>query len=175
MSGCNGVFNSLRLRDAYMRRWTRSSLVQIMACRLLGAKPLSEPMLTYSQLGLKEQNSVKYQSKWEHFHSRKCDFPTKLSWGRWVKLHNMMYVPLGYSLIIEESAWWLSMAWCLFGTRTSATIMMTLASHSLRVSRVFQTKLCQQQGKYYSWWCYHMDAFSITLPVSWIFILHLSC
>ena len=26
---------------AYMRQWTGSALVQIMACRLLGAKPLS--------------------------------------------------------------------------------------------------------------------------------------
>ena len=30
---------------AYMRRWTGSALVQVMACRLVGAKPLSEPML----------------------------------------------------------------------------------------------------------------------------------
>ena len=41
------LFNSLRPSDAYMRRWTGSSLVQIMACRLFGAKPLSEPMLEY--------------------------------------------------------------------------------------------------------------------------------
>ena len=51
---------------------TTSSLVQMMACCLLRAKPLSEPMLTYSQLGHKEQNSVKYQSKFEHFYSRNC-------------------------------------------------------------------------------------------------------
>ena len=31
----------------YMRRWTGSALVQIMACRLVGTKPLSEPMLEY--------------------------------------------------------------------------------------------------------------------------------
>ena len=62
---------SLGPRDAYICRCTRSSLVHIMACRLLGARSLSEPMLTYSQLGNKEQNSVKYQSKFEHFHSRK--------------------------------------------------------------------------------------------------------
>ena len=30
-----------------MRQWTTPSLVQIMACRLLSTKPLSEPMLTY--------------------------------------------------------------------------------------------------------------------------------
>ena len=39
------IFNPLRPSDAYMRRWTGSSLVQIMACRLFGAKPLSELML----------------------------------------------------------------------------------------------------------------------------------
>ena len=33
--------------DAYTRQKTRPSLVQIMACRLFGAKPLSEPMLEY--------------------------------------------------------------------------------------------------------------------------------
>ena len=36
---------------AYMGQWTGSALVQIMACRLIGAKPLSEPMLIYCQLG----------------------------------------------------------------------------------------------------------------------------
>ena len=39
--------NSLRPSDAYMQCWTVSSLVQMMACRLFGAKPLSEPMLEY--------------------------------------------------------------------------------------------------------------------------------
>ena len=29
---------------AYMRRWTGSTLVQIIACPLIGAKPLSEPI-----------------------------------------------------------------------------------------------------------------------------------
>ena len=32
-------------RTAYMRHWTRSAFVQIMACRLMGAKPLSKPVL----------------------------------------------------------------------------------------------------------------------------------
>ena len=42
--------NPLRPSDAYMHRWNGSSLVQIMACRLFGAKPLSEPMLGYCWL-----------------------------------------------------------------------------------------------------------------------------
>ena len=35
---------------AYMRQWIGSALVQIMACRLFGAKPLSKPRLDYIQL-----------------------------------------------------------------------------------------------------------------------------
>ena len=45
------VIQSMRPSDAYMRRRPRASLVQIMACRLSGAKPLSESMLDYCQLG----------------------------------------------------------------------------------------------------------------------------
>ena len=37
--------NSLRPSNAYMRRQPRPSFVQVTACRLFGAKPLSEPML----------------------------------------------------------------------------------------------------------------------------------
>ena len=43
---------------AYMRQWIMSALVQIMACRLFGAKPLSKPMLGYFLL---EQISVRFQ------------------------------------------------------------------------------------------------------------------
>ena len=39
--------NSLRPSDAYMRQKPDPSVVQIMACRLFGAKPLSEPMTEY--------------------------------------------------------------------------------------------------------------------------------
>ena len=41
--------NSLRPKDAYVRHQLKSALAQIMACRLFGAKPLSEPMLYYFQ------------------------------------------------------------------------------------------------------------------------------
>ena len=44
------LVNSLRPSDAYMCQWTRPSLIQIMACRLTGAKPLSEPMMGYCLL-----------------------------------------------------------------------------------------------------------------------------
>ena len=38
-----------------------------MACRLFGAKPLPEPMLTYCHLGSLEQASVIFESKYENF------------------------------------------------------------------------------------------------------------
>ena len=44
------LFNSVPPSAAYMRQWIWSALVQIMACRLYGAKPLSNPMLGYCQL-----------------------------------------------------------------------------------------------------------------------------
>ena len=65
--------NSSPPSAAYMRQWTGSTLVQVMACRLFGAKPLPEPMLDYCQLDPWEQISVKSYSKFIYFNSRKCD------------------------------------------------------------------------------------------------------
>ena len=42
------------LNDAYMRPPSRPSLVQIIACHLFGAKPLSEPTLAYYQMDLRK-------------------------------------------------------------------------------------------------------------------------
>ena len=56
---------------AYMRQQIESALVQIMACHLLGAKPLSKPMLSYCQLDPYKQISVKFQSKYKTFHPGK--------------------------------------------------------------------------------------------------------
>ena len=54
------VFNSLRPSDAYMCHKHSPSLFHIMACRLDGAKPLSEPMLQYCWLDSREQTSVTF-------------------------------------------------------------------------------------------------------------------
>ena len=43
----------------YMRQRIGSALVQIMACRIFGAKPLSIPLLWYCHLDSQEQSSVK--------------------------------------------------------------------------------------------------------------------
>ena len=44
-----------------------SALVQIITCRLFGAKPLSKPMLRYCQWDPQEQNSVKTRIKIQDF------------------------------------------------------------------------------------------------------------
>ena len=62
-----------------------------MVCRLVGAKPLSEPMLEYCYLDPWEQTSVKFWSEFKHFHSRKCIWKCRLRNGvhlsrpQWVK------------------------------------------------------------------------------------------
>ena len=46
ISTVTAILNSLRPSDIYMSV-IEASLVQVMACRLIGAKQLSEPMLEY--------------------------------------------------------------------------------------------------------------------------------
>ena len=75
------LINSSPPRSAYMRQWTGSALLQIMACRLFGAKPLPEPMLAYCQLDSWEQISVKFESEFYRFDSRKCIWTCRLP--RW--------------------------------------------------------------------------------------------
>ena len=43
-----------------------------MACRLSGAKPLSESLLPHCQIDTKEHISVKFHLNFNGFHSRKC-------------------------------------------------------------------------------------------------------
>ena len=73
--------NSSPPSAAYMRWWTGSALVQVMACRLVGAKPSLKPMLVYCQLDHQEQTSMKFESKYKIFHSRKCIWKCRLRYG----------------------------------------------------------------------------------------------
>ena len=49
--------NSYLSSVACKSRWTDSAYIQVVACRLFGAKPLPKPMLTFFQLDLEEQTS----------------------------------------------------------------------------------------------------------------------
>ena len=68
--------NSSPSSAAYMRQCTWSALVKIMACRLFGAKPLPESMLTESQLNHSEQTSVKFESIIQNFLFKKMHLKT---------------------------------------------------------------------------------------------------
>ena len=65
---------------AHMSQWIGSALVQIMACRLFGVKPLSKPMLGYCQLDCQEQTSVKLNLEFLWFSFKKIHL--KLSSAR---------------------------------------------------------------------------------------------
>ena len=56
----------------HIRRCIMSTLFQIMTCRLGGAKPSSEPMLSHWQLDPWKQTSVKFGSRLHNFQSSKC-------------------------------------------------------------------------------------------------------
>ena len=64
--------NLLRLSDPFIYHQPRPSLIQIMACRLFGIRPFSETMMYYCHLDPEEKPSVKFDSKFKHFHSWKC-------------------------------------------------------------------------------------------------------
>ena len=55
-----------------MHQWTGLLLVQVMACRLFGAKPTTELILLYRYLDSWDHVSVKFEFELYHFHTRKC-------------------------------------------------------------------------------------------------------
>ena len=52
-----GLTDLMGTGDTYIQQKTASSLVQVMAWRQCGAKPLPEPITTYCQLHHQEQTS----------------------------------------------------------------------------------------------------------------------
>ena len=126
----HSLINSSPPSAAYMRQWTGPSLVQIMACRLFGVKPLPDPMLVYRQLDSCEQVSVKFISEFYHFHSRKCVWKCRLPrWrpfcpgGRWVKgLAGHGYLLVEFNWILVLSRLWLVEQYLLISRKTGNQI-----------------------------------------------------
>ena len=56
-------------------------LVQVMVCRLVGTKPLPEPILIYCQLHQRAHTWMKFRSQLECFYSRKCNLKCCLQNG----------------------------------------------------------------------------------------------
>ena len=96
--------NSSPPSTVYMRQWSGPALVQIIASRLDGAKPLSEPILTYCQLNPKESISMKFYLKFKYFHSRKCVWTCRLrNGGHFVQGKMRKYNEAGAHFIRSKS------------------------------------------------------------------------
>ena len=89
----NVDFNSLRSGDTYIRQRSGSSLVQVIAWRLFGAKLLPEPMMTY-RFDPQEQISLKLESVYK-FHWRKRIWKC-LQTGPNVLMHNFWGVQISW-------------------------------------------------------------------------------
>ena len=79
---------------------TGSALVRVIGCRLLGARPLTKPKLTYCQSVLQKMNNkklVKFESRYKVFHWWKCIWKYRLQngggfvQGRWVEVVPFFY------------------------------------------------------------------------------------
>ena len=68
------IFNISPQSATYTCPWIRSALVQIMACRLFGARPISKRMPGYCQLDSSGQTSVKLKSKYKTLQSHENVF-----------------------------------------------------------------------------------------------------
>ena len=84
------AFNPSPRSVAYTRQWIGSPLVQIMACRLFKAKPLSKPMLGFVNWTLKNKlqwNFNQYTKLFIHEKASEnivCEMAAILSRGTWV-------------------------------------------------------------------------------------------
>ena len=138
-----------------MRQWIRSALVPVMACRLFGAKPLLEPMLAYCLLDSWEQISMKFESEFYHFHSRKCNWNYRLLKGRLFclggdDLISVRVLKPEYSVRQTMSIAWLQMPW-LLACRSSAIMVLTIQNTSAIVfyENAFQLTVTNHAEKWY--------------------------
>ena len=75
------MVNSCPPSAAYMCQRITSALVQIMACHLFGAKPLSKPMLAYCQLDHRNKLQRNFNQNTKIFIHEKCIWKYQLQNG----------------------------------------------------------------------------------------------
>ena len=78
---------------AYMHHWSGSALVQIMACRLFGVKPLSKPMQVIVNCTLRKKLQWNFNRNTKLFIRENAseNMAAILSRGRWVKVAQVIY------------------------------------------------------------------------------------
>ena len=128
----SGWFNSSPPSATYIRWWTGSALVQIMACRLDSAKPLSEPMLSYCQLHPKEHISMKFYFNSNIFIQENvsdhvvCEMAVIWPRGRWVNClawTSEMSTSGTHATALDFISEWCTMYWITGSLHTIPTVM----------------------------------------------------
>ena len=66
------TLNALRSWDAHIHKWTVSSLLQVMTCRIFGTMPLPTPMMTCHQFLPEAKISAAIRSKFANCRPGKC-------------------------------------------------------------------------------------------------------
>ena len=97
------VANSLRPDDTLVQVGGMGhGLMHVMACCLLGTKPLSKQRPTYGQLDSQEQTSLKFESKYEKFHS--TTWILKMLFMKWGSLNVLIdcQQKLGHEIIAQS-------------------------------------------------------------------------
>ena len=83
--------NSSSSSAEYICKLIGLALVQVMACRLFGTKPLPKPMLAYCKFDSWQQTSVTFEAKYKKpfihenaFKNAVCQMPAIFARGRWL-------------------------------------------------------------------------------------------
>ena len=79
-TSCCNLFHSSPPNATYMHQWIASALVQIMACRLFCAKPLSKPMLCYINWTFRNKLQWNFNQNTSHFI---CENASQTSSAKW--------------------------------------------------------------------------------------------
>ena len=113
------VINSSPHEAAYMRQWTEPSLVQVMSCRLSGAKPWYNQCWLIVNWNKKEQIGTNFIETWirilsfsfkkMHLKMSSAKMAAILSKGRWVIMPpGLSYIPR----IVHTDRDLLCLSWC---------------------------------------------------------------
>ena len=109
--------NSSPLSAAYVRRWIRSALLQIMVCRLIGTKPLSGQTFRYSQELSPGPLVYRTKHQWNFNQNRKrfihgnaseyivCEMTAILSRGGWANWTTIKHAVWPSKCIVNTHVW----------------------------------------------------------------------
>ena len=120
-----GRFNSLYPCGRICASVDWPSLVQITACRLVGTKPLPQPMLAYCRLHSWEQISVKFESELYNFYSR--------------KFKKIRRLPKWWPSLYDKVPWWIMQLYNPSGIYRNPNWTVSITRLRLGIN---QTKFC---------------------------------